>query len=146
MARSRQEAGVTNLELVHLEPWPAGGALHESIPRGHRAQRVIAFVKEDKTDNPYARPIQGLIAHVDLTEGKLAYLEDHGVVALPPEGGRYDAASQPELRETLKPIEISQPDGASFIVDGNYVEWEGFSFSGFSASNELSMLHNLCLG
>ena len=45
-----KKRGVTNLELVHLEPWPAGGALHESIPRGHRAQRVIAFVKEDKTD------------------------------------------------------------------------------------------------
>ena len=139
-----KKRGVTNLELVHLEPWPAGGALHESIPRGHRAQRVIAFVKEDKTDNPYARPIQGLIAHVDLTEGKLAYLEDHGVVALPPEGGRYDAVSQPKLRETLKPIEISQPDGASFIVDGNYVEWEGFSFQVSMHPTNSLVLHNLC--
>ena len=139
-----KKRGVTNLELVHLEPWPAGGALHESIPRGHRAQRVIAFVKEDKTDNPYARPIQGLIAHVDLTEGKLAYLEDHGVVALPPEGGRYDAVSQPKLRETLKPIEISQPDGASFVVDGNYVEWEGFSFQVSMHPTNSLVLHNLC--
>ncbi|HAO55300.1 MAG TPA: hypothetical protein DCR03_06800, partial [Gammaproteobacteria bacterium] len=42
--------------------------------------RGISFLKESKTDNGYARPVQGLIAHVDLTDEKVIHVEDHGVV------------------------------------------------------------------
>jgi primary-amine oxidase len=120
--------GVTDFDLVQIDPWPTGGYVHPSVPEGHRVHRAISFVKEDPTDNAYARPVQGLIAHVDLTAGKIAHLEDHGVVPLPPEGGRYDADSQPEFRDSLRPIDITQPEGASFQVDGNAVQWEGFNF------------------
>ena len=120
--------GVTDFDLVQIDPWPTGGYVHPSVPEGHRVHRAISFVKEDPTDNAYARPVQGLIAHVDLTAGKIAHLEDHGVVPLPPEGARYDAASQPEFRDSLRPIDIVQPEGASFQVDGHAVQWEGFNF------------------
>ena len=120
--------GVTDFDLVQIDPWPSGGYQHPSVPVGHRVHRAISFVKQDATDNAYARPVQGLIAHVDLTQGKVAYLEDHGVVPLPPQGARYDAASQPQMRDTLLPIEITQPKGASFRVDGHAVQWEGFNF------------------
>ncbi|MGB2329825.1 MAG: primary-amine oxidase [Pseudomonadales bacterium] len=120
--------GVSDFELVQIDPWPTGGYVHPSVPEGHRVHRAISFVKEDPTDNAYARPVQGLIAHVDLTAGKVAYLEDHGVVPLPPEGARYDAANQPKFRDSLRPIDIAQPEGASFQVDGHAVQWEGFNF------------------
>ncbi len=123
-----RKRGVNDFELVQVDPWPSGGFVHPDVPSGHRIHRAISFIREDKTDNGYARPIEGLIAHVDLTAGKVAYLEDHGVVDIPPEPGRFDAASQPKLRESLKPIEVTQPEGASFIVSGNHVEWEGFNF------------------
>lgn len=80
--------GITDFDLVQIDAWPTGGFVHESIPPNHRAHRAIAFVREDATDNGYARPVQGLIAHVDLTANKVAYLENHGIVALPPEPGR----------------------------------------------------------
>lgn len=135
--------GVTDFELVQIDPWPSGGFIHESIPKGHRVHRAISFVREDKTDNGYAHPIQGLIAHVDLTAGKVAYLEDHGVVPIPSLPGRYDAASQPSLRDTQKPIEITQPEGASFTVDGHAVHWEGWNFRvGTHPANGL-VLHQL---
>jgi Cu2+-containing amine oxidase len=67
-----RKRGIEDFELVQIDPWPAGGYQHPSIPAGHRAHRAIAFVREDKTDNGYARPVQGLIAHVDLTLGKSA--------------------------------------------------------------------------
>ena len=118
--------GIENFELVQIDPWPTGGYRHPSIPAGHRAHRAIAFVREFKTDNGYARPVQGLIAHVDLTTGKVAHLEDHGDVPLPPEHGRYDAASQPKLREAPKPLSITQPEGVSFTVDGNAIAWQGW--------------------
>ncbi|MEM7101225.1 MAG: primary-amine oxidase [Pseudomonadota bacterium] len=136
--------GVTNFDLVQIDPWPSGGFVHPDVPEGHRVHRAISFVREDKTDNGYARPIEGLIAHVDLTDGKVAVLEDHGVVPLPPEPGRYDAANQPKFRDTLRPIEITQPEGASFTVDGYAVSWEGFNFRVSMHPINGLVLHQLC--
>ena len=124
-----RKRGIENFDLVQIDPWPAGGYQHPSIPAGHRAHRAISFLREDKTDNNgYARPVQGLIAHVDLTAGRVAHLEDHGETPLPAESGRFDAASQPKLREPLKALSISQPDGPGFAVDGNAVSWQNWSF------------------
>ena len=133
------------LELIQIDPWPAGGFVHAAIPEGHRALRCIAFVREDKTDNGYARPIQGLIAHVDLTARQVVAVEDHGVVPMPTTGGRYDMASQPDTRTDLKPLDITQPDGPSFIVDGYQVRWQGYEFRvGIHPVNGL-VLHQLSL-
>ena len=123
-----RKRGVDSFEHVQIDPWPAGGYRHPNIPEGHRAHRAIAFVREHKTDNGYARPVQGLIAHVDLTAGRVAHLEDHGATPLPPEHGRYDAASQPALRAAPKPLTISQPEGPGFVVDGNAIAWQNWTF------------------
>ena len=64
------------LALIQVDPWPAGGYAHDSIPKGHRAVRCIAFVREHATDNGYARPIHGLIAHVDITAKTVTHIED----------------------------------------------------------------------
>ncbi|NKB97161.1 MAG: primary-amine oxidase [Pseudomonadales bacterium] len=136
--------GFTNFDLVQIDPWPTGGFVHDSIPAGHRAHRSIAFIREDETDNGYARPIQGLIAHVDLTAGKVAYLEDHGEVPVPPESGRYDAANQANFRNTIKPIEITQPEGTSFQVSDNAVSWEGFNFRVSMHPINGLVLHQVC--
>ena len=124
-----RKRGIEDFELVQIDPWPAGGYQHPSVPAGHRAHRAVSFLRADKTDNNgYARPVQGVIAHVDLTAGRVAHLEDHGVVPLPPEHGRYDAASQPKLRAPLKELAITQPDGPGFVVEGNAIRWQNWSF------------------
>ena len=134
-----------DLELIQIDPWPAGGFAHSAIPEGHRAVRCIAFLKEDKTDNGYARPIHGLIAHVDLTAGEVVAIEDQGVVPMPTASGRFDAASQPKLREDLQELAITQPDGPSFSVDGYRVQWQGYEFRvGIHPVNGL-VLHQLSL-
>ena len=116
------------LKLLQIDPWPAGGYAHPAIPEGHRAVRCIAFVREDPTDNGYARPIHGLMSHVDLTEGKVAHVEDTGIVPLPPNSGRYDMPHQESVRSGLKDLSITQPDGPSFDVDGYQVNWQGWEF------------------
>ena len=126
--KAMQARGVTDMKLVQIDPWPSGGFVHPAAPEGHRIMRGISFLREDKTDNGYARPVQGLIAHVDLTDQKVIALEDHGVVPFPPESARYDAPSQPELREAPKPLEITQPEGVSFTVDGYAVSWQKWQF------------------
>jgi len=113
---------------VECECWPAGGYTHPSIPTGHRAWRCLFFVKNDATDNCYARPVHGLLAHVDVTDRKIAHLEDHGAQKLPPDDARFDAAHNGPARTDLKPIMVTQPQGVSFEVNGHNVKWAGWEF------------------
>lgn len=119
-----RKRGVEDFALVQIDPWPGGGFIAEGAPAGGRVMRAISFVREDPTDNAYARPVEGLIAHVDLERGEVFRLDDHGVVPFPPESARYDAASVGPLRQDLKPIEITQPEGPSFEVSGHEISWQ----------------------
>ena len=134
-----------DLELIQLDPWPAGGFVHPKIPKGHRAVRCLTFVREDKTDNGYARPVHGLIAHVDITAQEVVAIEDNGVVPMPSTSGRFDSAHQKTTRSDLKELSITQPDGPSFHVDGYKVSWQGYEFRvGMHPVNGL-VLHQLSL-
>ena len=123
-----RKRGVDDVTHVQLDPWPTGGYQHPAIPEGHRANRVIAFVRDDATDNGYAHPVQGLIAHVDLTESRIAYLEDHGVVPIPQESGRYENSAFERLQKAPNELVISQPNGPGFKVCGHQISWQNWSF------------------
>ena len=123
-----RKRGIEDVTHVQLDPWPAGGYQHLSIPENHRANRVIAFYRENAADNGYAHPIQGLIAHVDLTAGRVAHLEDHGVVAVPKEHGRYENSDFETLRSAPNDLQITQPNGAGFSVLGHQIRWQNWSF------------------
>jgi primary-amine oxidase len=134
-----------DIERIQIDPWPAGGYAVDEIPVGHRAVRCIAFVRDDKTDNGYARPIHGLICHVDVTAGQVVRVEDSGVIPMPPNPGRFDAAHQERTRTGLKDLEITQPDGPSFEVDGYRVKWQGYEFSVSMHPVHGLVLHQLSL-
>jgi primary-amine oxidase len=119
--------GVTDLDAVQIDPWPAGAFGYEA-EEGRRIARCISFVREDETDNGYARPVEGLIVHFDMGRNEVIEVIDHGVVPLPPNRASYYAEDQPRLREALKPIEITQPEGPSFTVTGNLVTWSKWQF------------------
>jgi len=53
---------------------------------------------------------------------------DHGITALPPNRASYYAEHQPSMRDDLKPISITQPEGVSFEVSGNLVDWQKWQF------------------
>ena len=118
--------GIKDLNLIQIDPWPGGGFVNKNIKKGNRALKAISFLKDSEKDNAYARPIQGLIAHVDLTEKKVVEIEDHGLVKVPEAHARYDKDGQETLRKNPKEIEISQPEGVSFTVDDNLINWEGW--------------------
>ena len=140
-----KKRGISDLDLVQIDPWPAGGIVHESIKKGHRALKTISFLKENETDNGYAKPINGVISHVDLTLQKVTHVEDHGVVPLPKAHARYDADSQSNLRELPKKIDITQPEGPGFKVDGNLISWEGWQVRVSVNPDEGPVLHQVSL-
>ena len=92
--KALKKRGITDLSLIQIDPWPGGGFVNKNIKSGNRALKAITFLKDSEKDNAYARPIQGLIAHVDLTENKVVEIEDHGVVKVPEAHARYDKDGQ----------------------------------------------------
>ena len=51
----------------------------------------------------------------------------HGSRPLPPKSGSYYPEDNGPLRTDLKPLEITQPEGPSFEVEGNLVRWQKWS-------------------
>ena len=119
--------GIDDLDKVQIDPWPAGVFGYEA-EAGRRISRCISFLREHDADNGYARPDRG--ADRPLRHG-------------PRRGGRggrprrrrrcrrttpaTTSASVGPLRTGLKPLEITQPEGPSFTVTGNLVEWQNWS-------------------
>ena len=115
--------GVTDPEQIQVDAWPAGhfGRDEESE---RRLARGVAFVKPKPGDNEWAHPVDGVIALVDLNTLEVLRVEDHGVVPVPEESGNFDAAAGAPLRADIAPLEITQPDGPGFAVDGRVVRWQ----------------------
>jgi primary-amine oxidase len=128
---------------VRAVPLSAGVFGHEDEV-GHRIVRVLAFYQYDKADLPWAHPIDGVVAYVDLTQRRVVKVTDEIELPVPAERGQWD--SEPHAvpaRTDLKPIEITQPEGSSFTIDGNQITWADWTFRfGFDVREGL-VLHQL---
>jgi primary-amine oxidase len=144
---------VTNFDDVIIDPWPLGYNGPEDDPGRGRFVRPLTWVRSGPDDNGYARPVEGLVVRFDLDRMEIVDIEDHGVVPLPPRAGNYDPerikdpANYPHFpngaRADLKPLEISQPRGPSFSVEGHRVQWQKWSLRvGFNPREGL-VLHTI---
>jgi primary-amine oxidase len=111
--------------------------------QGRRLCASLAYLVERPGDLPYARPIEGLIAYVDLDSMTVTRVLDPDPVPVPADPGRYDAASMPAMREGLRPLEITQPDGPSFTVDGHEIRWQNWRFRWSFNPREGLVLHTI---
>jgi primary-amine oxidase len=144
---------VTNFDDVIIDPWPLGYNGPEDDPGRGRFVRPLTWVRSGPDDNGYARPVEGVVVRFDLDRMEVVEVEDHGVVPLPPRAGNYDPEriKNPEnfphfpdgVRTDLKPLEIAQPEGPSFSVEGHRVQWQKWSFQvGFNPREGL-VLHTI---
>ncbi len=123
--------GISEFDAIQIDAWPAG-YYGEPEEQGHRLARCVAFVKPGPGDSEWAHPVEGVIALVDLNKIELLRVDDHGIVPVPPEPGNFDVeaaiATTGGLRDDIAPLEISQPDGPGFTVEGNSVTWQRWRF------------------
>ena len=134
--------GVTDFEKVQIDPWPPGNFDHPA-EQGTRISRAVSYLRDDPTDNGYARPIEGVVAIVDLVAQEVVELEDHGLVPIPEDPGRYDAASVGATPRRQASLEITQPDGPGFTVEGNLIRWQTWSLRVSLHPLEGLVLHQL---
>jgi primary-amine oxidase len=140
-AALRKQYGIDDTSRVMVDIWSAG-YYGEPEEANRRLARPLCFLRADPTDNGYARPIEGLRPVVDLNAMKVVRVEEYGHWPLPPQGCNYAADRVPNQRRDIKPIDITQPDGPSFAVNGHEVKWQNWTFViGFNAREGLTLHH-----
>jgi primary-amine oxidase len=107
--------GIVDRSMVQIDPWPAGtfGLGHEE---GRRITRCLAYLRESKEDNGYARPLEGLLAFVDMGRGEVLEVLDirqllprgQRPVAHRSQAARDHAAGGPELRGRGQPGPLAE--------------------------------------
>ena len=137
--------GLTDITKIRALPQTAG-KFDEGEDERRRFVRVLAFRQEREHDYVWAHPVDGIVAYVDLIERKVFKIVDEFERPVPDESGDYDdPAVRGPLREGLRPIEITQPEGPSFTLDGHLLTWQGWSMRvGFDAREGLT-LHQISL-
>ncbi|MGH8865441.1 MAG: hypothetical protein ACREVZ_12470, partial [Burkholderiales bacterium] len=78
--------------------------------------------------NVYTRAIDGLIVTVDMDSKEILEISDESAVPVPQTNADYDDETIGPLREFSSPIEIRQPLGPGFTIDGHLVSWDKWRF------------------
>ncbi len=133
------------IELAFCSPL-APGFVGRANEVGRRVIRSLTFLRDSEDDIAWAHPVEGLIVHVDLVTNEVIGIEDDGDVPVPAGSGKYTPDAVGPARESLKPIEIVQPEGPSFRVDGHLVEWEDWSLRVDFNAREGLVLHDVRFG
>ena len=116
------------MSLVTIDPWSAGN-YGDPIESSHRIVRGLVFVRGTAGGNQYARPIDGMLVVFDLNAMKIVRIEDERVLPVPDEpaeSAEWSRHLMPSDRERsdIKPLDIVQPDGPSFQVNGDRLSWQ----------------------
>lgn len=127
--------GITDPSTVEIGTFPAGNWLRD--PGNRRVVRTTCWMVDDRY-LPFTGPLEGLVAIVDLAGPVVLEVVDNGVVpppappaARPPVGQRAN-----ELRRLV----ITQPEGPSFDVSGQRIDWQGWSLRvGFNAREGMTL-------
>ena len=121
-----RKRGVQDFRDVVCVPNPAGyfGIAEEE---GRRLVKAVCYAPSGSS-NYWARPIEGLIAIVDLDQREIVSLIDTGPVQIPDSPADFDEASVGELREPPNAISFVQSGGPSFEIDGHEVSWQKWQF------------------
>ncbi|MFJ4225038.1 primary-amine oxidase [Microbacterium sp. NPDC089695] len=138
----RRRGLADRMELAFCSPL-APGFVGRANEVGRRVIRSLTFLRDSERDIPWAHPVEGLIVHVDLIANAVIGIEDDGDTPVPAGHGDYTPHAVGPARTTLKPIEIIQPEGPSFRVDGSAVEWENWSMRVDFNAREGLVLHDV---
>src|SRR3954470_18443528 len=117
--------GIHDMDRVLVDTWAYGGLLVPDKHRGRRVGWTDVWLYNEEGSNPYANPITGLHLIVDVNTLELLEIQDTGQER-PRTMGEYIPRLVPgqRLRDDIKPLEIVQPHGVSFTLDGNHLTWQ----------------------
>ncbi len=121
--------GIRDMDRVLIDTWAYGAHL---LPEDYSTRRLgwsDVWYREREGSSPFANPVTGLHFVIDLNRMELLEVEDDSSVDEPHTMGEYVPRLVPgqRLRDDIKPLEILQPEGASFSLEGNLLRWQKWS-------------------
>ena len=118
--------GITDLSLVTCFPIATA---YMGLPeeQGRRIVRAECWNSHGAVTGS-GPPITDLVTVVDLTGHKVIRVIDNGPVPYGDDRGDWDAEAVGPTRAALKPLVPSQPQGASFTINGGEIKWDQWSF------------------
>jgi primary-amine oxidase len=128
----RRRGLIDYLDFMCIDPWTVGDFGHE-IEIGRRVLNCFVWMRMFPLDNYYAHPVEGLHALIDLSNLEVLKVEDHfadkgDYIPVPTTPLNFDAEVLTRFRPPSAPLDVVQPKGAGFEVDGYKVTWENWDF------------------
>lgn len=134
-----KKRGITDFSTVQVDGWAVGQVA--AAQNAGRLMRALTYLVGGQT-NFYGRPIEGVVALVNMNTGSVVELVDTGVVPTPPPSQEFDEKST-GTRTAPKRLAISQPDGPSFTISGQEVRWQKWRFRYTLHPREGLILHTV---
>ncbi|WP_423415449.1 primary-amine oxidase [Hyphomicrobium sp. B1] len=134
--------GITDMGKVCVDPWSAGSF---DIPgeEGRHLCHVFCWLRLREFENFYAHPIEGLNAVVDINSGEVIRIDDYGVTPIPMAEYNYEHQFFDEFQPPAKPINVVQPEGVNFKIEGSRLTWRNWALNiGFNTRESLT-LHDI---
>jgi primary-amine oxidase len=129
LAEALARRGITDMSRVLTDMWAYGAAL---VPERYKDRRIgwsDVWYRGSELGNPYARHVTGLHPVVDLNTMTLLEMEDNYAEGTPEDPevmGEYLPGLLPMRLREVTPLEITQPEGAGFTLDGNQLSWQNW--------------------
>jgi primary-amine oxidase len=120
--KAMRKRGYAAFDKVLCTPLSAG-VVANPVGEGHRLVRVTCFDAAG-TSNIRARPIEGLVALVDLDASRVVRLTDSGPVPLARQTSEFGERPYPSA--SRRPMDAGAPP--DFSVEGSRVRWKKWSF------------------
>lgn len=122
------ERGFTDMDLVLIDTWTYAKALMPEKYRDRRLGWCDLWVRATKEGNPYGHPVSGLKLVVDMNTHELLEIERNHDFGHPEVDCEYvPSVRGTKVRTDLKPLHITQPEGASFSLDGSELKWQNWT-------------------
>ncbi len=122
------DRGITDLDLVLVDTWTF--AEHVIPPQylGRRLGWSDLWVRDTAEGSPYAHLVSGVKPILDLNAMTILEIEVHPGAANAPVMGEYrpGLVPGPGVRDDLRPLQITQPEGVSFTLEGHQLRWQGW--------------------
>jgi len=124
-----RELGITDMSKVFIDAWAIGFDNRWGIER--RLQQGIAYYRNSTYDNQYAHPLDFTVV-VDTEKEEVLTVDVRYVNGERTKVPLMEHNYMPEfiqdsfISDTLKPINITQPEGVSFHMNGNEISWAGY--------------------
>ena len=120
--------GIRDMSRVAVISWSAGYFGLPGTETG-RIARAVPHSLEGNTRNFFGHPVEGLVAHVNLTTGKVIDLLDTGRnIPIPAGPVELSSPFNLPLREAPALLNITQPNGPGYQIEDGEVRWQKWRF------------------